>query len=163
MKNKYFLALIISGAVIILDQITKFLVDINMALHQSIEIIPNFFHLTYIRNTGAAFGFLAGGRSSGRIIFFALFSILAIGCLIYLLKTIRPGQKTAILSLSLILGGAIGNLIDRLRQGEVVDFLDFHWYDWHWPAFNMADSAITIGVILLFYQMMRQKTISIAL
>ncbi len=163
MKNKYFLALIISGTVIILDQITKFLVDINMALHQSIEIIPNFFNLTYIRNTGAAFGFLAGDRSSGRIAFFALFSILAIGCLIYLLKNLRPGQKMTILSLSLILGGAIGNLIDRLRLGEVIDFLDVHWYDWHWPAFNIADSAITIGVILLFYQIMRHKTMSIVL
>lgn len=157
MNSKFSLALKISGAAIILDQITKFLVDINMALHQSIEIIPNFFNLTYIRNTGAAFGFLAGDRSVGRFIFFTLFSFLAIGCLIYLLKNLRPGQKMAILSLSLILGGAIGNLIDRLRQGEVIDFLDLHWYDWHWPAFNVADSSITIGVILLFYQILRKK------
>lgn len=157
MNSKYSLALIISGAIIILDQITKFLVNINMGLHQSIEIIPNFFHLTYIRNTGAAFGLLAGDRSVGRFIFFALFSLIAIGCLLYLLKSLRPGRKMAILSLSLILGGAIGNLLDRLRQGEVIDFLDLHWYDWHWPAFNVADSSITIGVILLFYQILRKK------
>ncbi len=157
MNSKYSLALIIGGAIIILDQITKLLVDMNMSLHQSIEIIPNFFHLTYIRNTGAAFGFLAGDPSVGRLIFFSLFSFMAIGCLIFLLKNLRPGQKMAIWSLSLILGGAIGNLADRLRQGEVIDFLDLHWYDWHWPAFNVADSSITIGVILLFYQIMRKK------
>lgn len=157
MNSKYYLALVISGIIIILDQITKFLVDINMSLHQSIEIIPNFFNLTYIRNTGAAFGFLAGDRSPGRLIFFALFSFIAIGCLIYLLKSLRPGHKIAILSLSLILGGAIGNLIDRLRQGEVIDFLDVHWHNWHWPAFNIADSSITIGVILLFYQIIRKR------
>lgn len=157
MNSKYYLALVISGIIIILDQITKFLVDINMFLYQSIEIIPNFFNLTYIRNTGAAFGFLAGNRYPGRLIFFTLFSFIAIGCLIYLLKNLRPRPKTAILSLSLILGGAIGNLVDRLRQGEVIDFLDLHWYNWHWPAFNIADSSITIGVILLFYQIVRKK------
>lgn len=157
MNSKYYTALAISAVIIILDQITKFLVDISMSLHQSIEIIPNFFHLTYIRNTGAAFGFLAGDRSVGRLVFLALFSFLAIGCLIYLLKNLRPGQKMATFSLSLILGGAIGNLTDRLRQGEVTDFLDFHWYDWHWPAFNIADSSISVGVFLLFYQIMRKK------
>ncbi len=157
MSNKYYLTFIISGGIVILDQITKFLVDLNMSLHQSIEIIPNFFHLTYIRNTGAAFGLLAGDPTLGRIIFFTLFSFLAIGCLIYLLKNLRPGAKTAFISLSLILGGAIGNLIDRLRWGEIIDFLDLHWYNWHWPAFNIADSSITIGVIFLFYQIMRKR------
>jgi len=153
---KYTLAGLISGAVLVLDQITKFLVDSTMTMHQSIEFIPNVASLTYVRNTGAAFGFLAGARSSLRIVFFALISSVAIGCIVYLIRGLRPQQKTLLASLSLILGGAIGNLIDRLRLGEVIDFIDLHWYDVHWPAFNVADSAISIGVILLFIQILHK-------
>jgi signal peptidase II len=122
-----------------------------MQLHQSIAIVDNFVHLTYLRNTGAAFGFLAGDRSVPRMAIFILISLIAIGCIVYLLKNLRPGRNTATFSLSLILGGAIGNLIDRLRLGEVIDFIDLHWHRLHWPAFNIADSAITIGVILLLF------------
>jgi signal peptidase II len=160
LNPKYRLTVIIGSIVLILDQVTKVLVHGQMALYQSIEIVPNFFHLTYLRNTGAAFGFLAGSRSPLRMAFFLLVSAVAIGCIFYLLKNLRPGQNTFAASLSLILGGAIGNLIDRLRMGEVVDFLDFHWYTLHWPAFNVADSAITIGVILLFIQMIRKGSLA---
>jgi signal peptidase II len=157
---KYRLAITISSLLLILDQVTKFLVHSKMALYQSIEIIPHFFHLTYLRNTGAAFGFLAGSRSALRIAFFILISAVAIGCIFYLLKNLRSDQKTLVVSLSLILGGAMGNLIDRLRMGEVIDFLDFHWYTLHWPAFNLADSGITIGVFLLLIQMLRKKSLN---
>jgi signal peptidase II len=150
---------LISGGVLVLDQITKVLVERTMSLHQSIEIVPNFAHLTFLRNTGAAFGFLAGARSSLRIIFFALISSVAIGCIVYLIRGLRPRQKALLVSLSLILGGAIGNLIDRLRLGEVIDFIDLHWYDIHWPAFNVADSAISIGVVLLLIQMLRKGSV----
>ena len=160
MNQKYRLTVIIGSIVLFLDQVTKALVHGQMTLYQSIEIVPNFFHLTYLRNTGAAFGFLAGSRSPLRIIFFILISSMAIGCIFYLLKNLRLGQNTFAASLSLILGGAIGNLIDRLRMGEVIDFLDFHWYAHHWPAFNVADSAITIGVLLLFWQMIRKKSLN---
>jgi len=153
---KYRLALTIGSAILILDQITKALVHHMMSLFQSIEIIPNFIHLTYLRNTGAAFGLLAGGPSTLRMLFFIIISAVAIGCVFYLLKSLRPGQKILTVSLSLILGGAVGNLIDRLRLGEVIDFIDLHWYQVHWPAFNAADAAITIGVILLFIQMIRK-------
>ncbi|MBM4332431.1 MAG: signal peptidase II [Deltaproteobacteria bacterium] len=159
MNPKYRLALLISSLVVMIDQITKIWVHSKMALYQSIEIVPNFFHLTYLRNTGAAFGFLAGERSSLRIAFFILVSAVAIGCIFYLLKNLRASQKTLAISLSLVLGGAIGNLIDRLRLGEVIDFLDFHWYALHWPAFNIADSAITIGVAMLFWQMIRKRSL----
>jgi signal peptidase II len=151
---------LISGVVLVLDQAIKILVDKTMSLHQSIEVIPNFAHLTYMRNTGAAFGFLAGSRSSLRVVFFILISAVAIGCIVYLLKSLRPQQKILTVSLSLILGGAIGNLIDRVRLGEVIDFIDLHWYHIHWPAFNMADSAITIGVIMLFIQMIRKGSLT---
>jgi signal peptidase II len=153
---KYTLAGLIGGAVLVLDQVTKALVENTMTMHQSIEIIPNLASLTYLRNTGAAFGFLAGARSGLRIVFFALISSVAIGCIVYLIRGLRPQQKTLLLSLSLILGGAVGNLIDRLRLGEVIDFIDLHWYDIHWPAFNVADSAISIGVVILFLHMLRK-------
>jgi signal peptidase II len=160
MNPKYRLAFIIGMTVLILDQITKALVHNLMELHQSIEIVDNFVHLTYLRNTGAAFGFLAGDRSIPRMVVFILISGVAIGCIVYLLKNLRPGRNTVTLSLSLILGGAIGNLIDRLRMGEVIDFIDLHWHHIHWPAFNIADSAITIGVILLLFQMIRKQSLN---
>jgi signal peptidase II len=159
MIAKYPLAWILAGAVVIADQITKLLVDHWMSLYHSVPIVPNFIHFTYVRNTGAAFGFGAGSRSSLRISFFVLVSIVAIGCIFYLLKNLRSEQTSLTVSLSLILGGAIGNLIDRLRLGEVIDFIDLHWYDLHWPAFNIADSAITIGVGLLLITMLRRRSL----
>ena len=156
MKPPHRLVITISGVVLILDQVTKAWVHSKMALHQSVEVIPNFFNLTYLRNTGAAFGFLAGSPTALRIGFFILISAVAIGCIFFLLKNLRSGQTAWFAALASILGGAVGNLIDRVRLGEVIDFLDFHWYTWHWPAFNVADSAITVGVILLAYQMMRK-------
>jgi signal peptidase II len=150
----------VSGAVVVLDQITKILVDRTMPLYHSVEIIPNFVHLTYVRNTGAAFGFMAGSPSTLRMVFFLLVSGVAIACISFLLKTLRPQQKILTVSLSLVLGGAIGNLVDRLRLGEVIDFIDLHWDHLHWPAFNVADSAITIGVALLFIQMLRKGSLT---
>ncbi len=160
MSRKYRLALVITLGVVILDQLTKALIDRAMALYQSIEIIPPFVNLTYVRNTGAAFGFLAGSHSNLRIIFFIAISIVAIICIFYLLKNLRSDLTAFIVSLSLILGGALGNFVDRLRMGEVIDFIDVHWGRAHWPAFNVADSAITVGVILLFLQMIRRRSLS---
>jgi len=157
---KYRLVVTVSSAVLVFDQITKVMVEKAMSLYASVEIVPNFVHITYLRNTGAAFGFLAGGRSALRMVFFSLVSVVAIGCISYLLKTLRPQQKTLIVSLSLILGGAVGNLVDRLRMGEVIDFIDLHWHHIHWPAFNVADSAISIGVILLFFQLLRKGSLT---
>jgi signal peptidase II len=162
MNLKYRLVLIISSTVLILDQITKALVHNLMPLYHSIEIVPNFVNLTYLRNTGAAFGFLSGDRSTLRLAFFLLISMVAIACIIYLLKNLRPDRNIPAISLSLILGGAIGNLIDRLRMGEVIDFIDLHWHHLHWPAFNVADSAISIGVILLFIQMVRKPSLTLS-
>jgi len=158
---KYRLVLLIVSTVMVLDQITKAWVQNRMHLYQSIAIVPNFVHLTYLKNTGAAFGLLAGPRSGLRIAFFVLVSAVAMGCVLYLLKNLRPGRTSLVVSLSLILGGAVGNLIDRLRAGEVVDFIDLHWHHLHWPAFNVADSSITIGVILLFIQMLRKQSLDL--
>jgi signal peptidase II len=158
--RKLKLTLLVGGGVVALDQITKILVDACLTLYHSVEIIPNYVHLTHVRNSGAAFGILAGSRSALRLAFFLLVSGVAIACVGYLLKCLRPEQKLLTVSLSLILGGAVGNLIDRLRLGEVIDFIDLHWHHLHWPAFNVADSAITIGVALLFIQMLRKGSLT---
>jgi signal peptidase II len=157
-KSKYRLILFVSGIVLVLDQVTKVLVDRVMPLYHTVVIIPNFAALTYLRNTGAAFGVLAGEPSVYRIGFFVVVSIVALGCIFYLLRLTRPEKKLTLISLSLILGGAVGNMVDRLRLGEVIDFILIHYYDLHWPAFNVADSAISVGVVLLIAQMIRQKS-----
>ena len=114
-------------------------------------VIHGLFNLTYVRNKGAAFGILAD--SSIRMPFFITVSIVAMLGILWYIKQFREDQKLAILSLSLVFSGAFGNLIDRIRLGEVIDFLDVFWGRYHWPAFNVADSAITIGVTLLFIEM----------
>ena len=157
MDKRYKLLLIIAPVVIVIDQWTKLIVDKNMLLYQSIEVLENFFHITYIRNKGAAFGILSGADASLRIPFFLGVSFIAIAVIIYALKTHKGESPIFPVALSLILGGAIGNMIDRVRMGEVIDFLDAHWYQHHWPAFNIADSAITVGMGFLIFQMITEK------
>ena len=132
---------------IIIDQITKVIVDRSMQLYDSIPIVENFFHLTYVRNKGAAFSFLS--NASWRLPFFITVSIIASIVILVAFRKLRDDQKLAHTSLALIFSGAVGNLIDRIRLGEVIDFLDAHWYRHHWPAFNVADSLICVGVFLL--------------
>jgi len=129
-----------------------------MPLNHSIPVIENLFNLTHIRNTGAAFGFLAGGNRIFRSSFLILFSILAMGFIVTLLRRLSDRETTLAIALTFILGGAIGNLIDRLLYGEVIDFLDFYWSSFHWPAFNFADSFITVGVILSLYRLITAKS-----
>lgn len=122
-----------------------------MALYQSIPIIDGLFNLTYVRNTGAAFGIFAGSAEIFRRPFLILVAILAGAFIASLLKRLANEQRGLITALTFVLGGAIGNLIDRLFYGEVIDFLDVHWRSYHWPAFNIADSFITIGVAIALY------------
>ncbi len=135
--------------IVVMDQVTKRLVMQTMHLHDSIPVISGFFNLTYIRNPGAAFGIFATTNSTFRLIFFVGTSIFALGLLWTIFYRMHPDDWWGQLTVSGIVGGAIGNLIDRLRYGEVVDFLDFHVAGWHWPAFNVADSAISVGVVSL--------------
>ena len=146
---------IITAIILVLDQATKLYVDANFRLHETVPVIRGFFHLTYVRNKGAAFGILAD--NAVRIPFFITVSIVAMLGIVWYLRQIRGDQKLAIFSLSLIFSGACGNLIDRIRLGEVIDFLDVFWQRHHWPAFNVADSAITVGVTLLFIEMWREE------
>ena len=128
-----------------------------MHLYQSVEVLENFFHITYIRNKGAAFGLLSGMDASFRIPFFLVMSVVAIGVIVYAIKKDEGESALFPAALSFILGGAIGNMIDRLRMGEVIDFFDVHWHQYHWPAFNVADSAITIGMGLLILHMFKER------
>ena len=149
------LALPIAGLVVFFDQLSKFYIDRHFVLHESLEVVRNFFHITYVRNKGAAFGMLAD--SAFRIPFFIAVALLAIAGILWYLRQVADEQRDQQIGLSLVLGGAIGNLIDRVRLGEVVDFLDVHWYRHHWPAFNVADIAICVGVGLLLLGMWRSE------
>ena len=136
--------------VIILDQVSKLAISGTMQLYQSIPVMP-FFKLTYVHNTGAAFSFLseAGGWQRW---FFAALALVISGVIAVWLARLKHDETLLAVALSLVLGGAIGNLIDRLVYGYVIDFLDVYYQTWHWPAFNVADSAITIGVILMLME-----------
>ena len=148
-RRRYLLLMGVSFVLIALDQITKMLVIHNMNLHESIPVIKGFFNFTYIRNPGAAFGIFATTNSAFRLIFFVGTSIFALGLLGTIFYRLHPADLWGQLTVSSIFGGAIGNLIDRLRYGEVIDFLDFQVNGYHWPAFNVADSAISVGVVSL--------------
>jgi len=154
MNKKYLVTAILSGVIVALDQITKILVLSKFKLGESYVVVENFFNLTFVKNFGAAFGFLAQSHPQFREIFFLVMPPLAMIVIGLLLKSADSDDKVQVLALSSILGGAIGNYIDRLRFRYVVDFLDFHWFNqYSWPAFNIADSAIVVGVMVLMVQM----------
>ncbi|MGH7767041.1 MAG: signal peptidase II [Candidatus Binatia bacterium] len=153
MSPKLKLVLNLVVAIVLIDQATKLLVDRTMLLHDSIPVIDNFFSLTYIRNTGAAFGIFADSHELFRLTFLIAFSLAAIGFILVMLRRLPESEKALTGALAFILGGAVGNLIDRLVYGEVIDFLDFYWSGYHWPAFNVADSFITIGVLIMLFRL----------
>jgi signal peptidase II len=123
----------------------------------SVPVIDGLFNLTYIRNTGAAFGIFAGSAASFRLPFLILFSVVAVGFVLSMLRRLPNDQTGLISALSFIIGGAVGNLIDRILYGEVIDFLDFYWGSYHWPAFNLADSFITVGVLIILFYFIKAK------
>jgi len=145
----------LSALVIGLDQFTKQLVDRSMQLYESIGLLP-FFQLTYLRNQGAAFSFLSQAGGWQRWFFIGL-AIAASGAICYWLSRLGKDQRWEAAAWALILGGALGNLIDRIIYGYVIDFLDVFYGEWHWPAFNVADSAITVGVTMLLIDSVRPR------
>ena len=157
MNPKFKLVLFLLVAIVALDQASKAIVDRTMPLYHSIPVIENVFSLTYIRNTGAAFGFLARSGELFRRTFLIGFSIAAIGFILVMLRRLPENEKGLTIALGFILAGAVGNLIDRLLYGEVIDFLDFYWSRYHWPAFNVADSFITIGVVVILFRLALTK------
>ena len=139
----------------VLDQLTKYLAMQAIPLWTARPVIDGFFNLVHVRNRGAAFGFLNNSDTDWQFWFFAGVTLLAVGVLLWMARTAPPPHKFKarlfFISLGLILGGAVGNFIDRCRFRHVIDFLDFYIGNWHWPAFNVADIGITVGVLLLIF------------
>ena len=133
--------LLVALGIILLDQASKEWVRHAFALHESVPVVPGFFHLTYIRNTGAAWGMF-----SGQNLVLALLAVVMLAALLFFRRKILPPGRLHRVALGLLCGGIVGNLFDRLRLDYVTDFLDFFWRGWHWPAFNVADAAICTGV-----------------
>lgn len=142
------LAGMVAAAVLVVDQITKAIVQANMTLFETIPLTP-WFALTYVRNRGAAFSLFATMHESVRIPIFLAVTVVAVVALVSYLRATPPDRPGMVAALGGILGGAVGNFICRARYGEVVDFLLLHWRDLQWPAFNVADSAISVGVVVL--------------
>jgi signal peptidase II len=154
-SNILFLA--ITFLVILLDQATKAWIVSAMRLYDSFAVVGGFFSITHVRNPGAAFGFLAGAPPLFRYIFFLAITVAAILLILHYLRVSRIEAPSLVPALALILAGAVGNLIDRIRFGEVVDFLDIYIGNHHWPAFNVADSAITVGAVVLTVVLLRKR------
>ncbi len=151
---------LITGTValaVFLDQLTKYTVRINFERHEVLPVIDGFFNLILTYNPGAAFGLLANLPDGTRQLTLAVVTLLAVGLVLYFLFVDYRDDPYGQFALALILGGAIGNVIDRLTIGEVVDFLDFYWGEYHWPAFNLADSCICIGVALLIFHRKKES------
>jgi len=141
--------LIVAATVVVLDQITKALIRPVLALHESKEIVPGFLDLTRVHNTGAAFGMLNGVDFPFKTVVLSLVAAVALGGVAWYAATVPLTDRLARLGIAGVLGGAIGNLIDRATSGYVLDFVDAYWKGWHFWAFNVADAAITIGVIFM--------------
>ncbi|HZP23802.1 MAG TPA: signal peptidase II [Terriglobales bacterium] len=154
--RKYFF--LIAAIVLLLDRVTKWAVASNILLQDRVPVIPGFFQLTHAENPGAAFGLFAEPSSQWKVGALVIFSVLALVVVVALLWKNGHCFSTMSLGLSLILGGAMGNLWDRVFAGHVVDFLDFYVGGYHWPAFNVADSAIVIGAILLVSEIVFAKS-----
>ena len=140
----------LSALVIVLDQLSKYLADQYLALHHPVPVFPGF-NLTLMHNTGAAFSFLSSAGGWQRWFFIGLGSIISV-FLVTWIHRLDAQQRWLACSLSLILGGALGNLLDRVVLSYVIDFIDVYYNSWHWPAFNIADSAITVGAVMLIIE-----------
>jgi signal peptidase II len=148
---------LIAGLVLVLDQITKYLVLVHLPLYRSVTVIPGCFNLTHIRNPGGAFGFMADGSQGMRNLLFIGVSLLAVGLIVYFYRNTPRTFPYLASALAMIFGGAVGNLVDRFRFGEVVDFLDVYVGSYHWPAFNVADSAISVGITVFIIHVVLGK------
>jgi signal peptidase II len=147
-----------SLGVVLFDQVTKLLVDSSLAIGDSVVLIPGFFSLVHVRNRGVAFGMLGGIPDPWRVYGLAGLALIIVAVLTWMLRETPVVERLQRLSLSLVIGGAIGNLYDRVRYGEVIDFLDVYVAGWHWPAFNVADSGITVGCVLLLLSSLKPSS-----
>ncbi len=152
--------LLIALGVLVFDRFTKWLVVRNIALDDTISIIPGLFRLTHLENTGAAFSLFAESPSPFKTAMLVVVSVAALAIVAILLWIRRRDFNATTLALSLIMGGAIGNLWDRLADGKVTDFLDFYIGTHHWPPFNVADSAIVVGALLLLFRTLKKERVA---
>ncbi len=155
MKNKYLYVGSIIGIILFLDQVTKYIIEKHVRLFEIIPVVPGFFNITHVRNKGAAFSLFASAPESFRGLFFTAVTIVAVVVIVILIR--KTHKRLLIVAFSLIAGGAVGNLIDRVRYGEVVDFIQWYVKSYYWPSFNVADSAISVGVCLLAVDMLFQR------
>lgn len=146
---------LIVGLGLAIDQASKLYINGTMTVYQSVPVLDGLFNITYLRNKGAAFSFLS--NAAWRIPFFLVVTLVALVVILVALRRLRDDQRLAQIALAMIFSGAVGNLIDRVRQGEVIDFLDVYWKNYHWPAFNVADSLICVGVALVAFDMLREE------
>ena len=159
MKRDYLLFIGLALIILLLDQVSKWMAVNQIEAHQILSVIPGFFNLVLVKNRGMAFGIFSQTRS-GFYYYFLLFTTIgAIGVILFFFFWIKRTKKWLTVGLSLILGGALGNLVDRVRWGYVIDFLDFFLKGYHWPAFNVADSAVTAGTFWLLFNIIQGKKI----
>jgi signal peptidase II len=142
---------IVSLAVLVVDQWTKHLAETSLAGRPPVSVVPGFIDLVHVENTGVAFGLFAAGSSTFGVLMLTLLGLVALGLVLYYFWRTPETNKGVLFALALILGGAVGNLVDRVMSGSVTDFIDVYVGTHHWPTFNAADSAITIGIVLLTF------------
>jgi signal peptidase II len=158
MKRKYLILFSLTGLVLCCDQLTKHFVQSVFEINASVPVIPSLFSLTYTRNNGFAFGLLQKAPPALQEIFFIGVPVFALILIILIFIKLQDDQMLTSVALTTILGGAVGNLIDRLQYGYVIDFLDFHWRGrFQFPAFNIADCSIIIGVTIMFFNTLLQE------
>lgn len=155
-KGVYFVFIFL---VLVVDQAMKLWITRTVPLSVSKKIISGFFNLTHIHNRGAIFGFLGQSRSPIVFTFLMLASLVALFLVVYYFFKTSPAEKFMVFSLSLILAGALGNLTDRIFRGYVIDFLDFHIKNWHWPSFNVADASVSVGAVSLILLLIFKRKI----
>jgi signal peptidase II len=159
MKKGYLLFFGVALLILLLDQVSKWMAVTHIEAHQTLAVIPGFFRLVLVKNRGMAFGIFSHTRSGFYYYFLVFTTIGAIVVIFFFFFWIKGNKKWLTVGLSLILGGAVGNLVDRVRLGYVIDFLDFFIKGYHWPAFNVADSAVTVGTFWLLFNIIKGRKI----
>lgn len=158
MSRKSKIILITGSIIFCLDRLTKVLVERHLQLWDSVPVIKGYFDFTLVHNTGAAFGFMAVARESLRLPFLLITAACAVALLLYFIKRTDSHETLTLVALAMVVGGAAGNMADRIAYGYVIDFIDWHIGElYHWPAFNIADSGITVGVFILAYEFLVKK------
>ncbi len=156
-KRKFLVLAIIALAIVLVDQATKYLILSRITVDHGFEVIPGFFNIVHVRNPGSAFGMFSNSSSGFRGLFFVLISVAAVVTIGSLVALARELDRFLLFGYACFFGGALGNLIDRIRFGEVVDFLDFHVGSLHWPAFNVADTMLCVGIGFFFIHLITTK------